>query len=164
MNKNIIKIVSIATIMTLCLNVLLCFPVSAKTREENKTELYSTRLGITKSVSKRFKRTTLIENRTVEIEYVISGMYVYDPNSGKILSTYGDSLDEVTLVKDPGGANTSWDIEISDISVDSSITSNGAKATFTARFHVNLIRYEGNVPITTYNLGYIQNSVTGTGN
>ena len=43
---------------------------------------------------------------------------MYDANTGKILSAYGASLDEVSLVKDPGGVNTSWDIECSDISVD----------------------------------------------
>ena len=77
---------------------------------------------------------------------------MYDANTGKILSAYGASLDEVSLVKDPGGVNTSWDIECSDISVESDVSSD-----------VNLIRYERYVPIVTYYLGYIQNSVSGTG-
>lgn len=158
MNKNIRKLVSMFLFLVLCFNSIIIVSAKAQTYTED-----SLKLGITKSVSKRFKKTTLIQNRTVEIEYVISGLYTYDQNSGKITSAYAASLDDVSLVKDPGGTNISWDIDISDISVDSSVSSNGAKATFTARFHVDLIMYEGYVPITTYDLGYIQNSVSGTG-
>ena len=157
--KRAVKLTTcILLILTFLCNGLVYTGASARSYERK-----SLRVGLTDSVSKRFKKTTLIENRTVEIEYVISGLYVYDANTGKILSAYGASLDEVSLVKDPGGVNTSWDIECSDISVESDVSSDGTKATFSARFHVNLIRYEGYVPIVTYDLGYIQNSVSGTG-
>ncbi len=117
----------ILLILTFLCNGLVYTGASARSYERK-----SLRVGLTDSVSKRFKKTTLIENRTVEIEYVISGLYVYDANTGKILSAYNASLKNIMYAD----AGVGWHFSPKNISTNANKSSDGYTARFSASFHL----------------------------
>lgn len=82
------------------------------------------------------KTKTLRSNKgNLKISYTISGLYVYNQNSGEITRAYGGSLKDVALESAPHDGD--WELIVKDIVIGNpTISSGGASAKYPVRFHV----------------------------
>lgn len=89
----------------------------------------------TKSVSD-YKTKTLRSNEgNLNIGYTISGLYVYNLNTGEITRAYNGSLKDVNIISAPHDGD--WELIVKDIVIGKpTISSGGASAKYPVRFHV----------------------------
>lgn len=89
----------------------------------------------TKSVSD-YKTKTLRSNEgNLNIGYTISGLYVYNLNTGAITRAYDGSLKDVKIISAPHDGD--WELTVKDIVIGKpTISSGGASAKYPVRFHV----------------------------
>ena len=126
--KNIKKLVFIIILMTCALLInLLAY---AKT-----TDAAIPYASGTKSTSKTVTKTLASSEGNLTISYTISGLYIYDLNTGEITSAYGGSLKNVELISAPHDGD--WELSIRDIVIGTpTISTGGASARYPVRFHV----------------------------
>lgn len=89
----------------------------------------------TKSVSEEKTKTLRSKEGNLTITYTISGLYVYNLNTGEITRAYDGSLKNVKLESAPHDGD--WELTVKDIVIGKpTISSGGASAKYPVRFHV----------------------------
>lgn len=108
--------------------------VNKMSRRVEDTASVTTRASSTKSISEVFTEYPEddILGHRILVNYTISGTYVYDRNTGKILSAYNASLKRIEYA-DAGAA---WHFSPKNISTNASKSSDGYTAYFSASFHL----------------------------
>ena len=89
----------------------------------------------TKSKSE-YKTKTLRSNEgNLNIGYTISGLYVYNLNTGEITRAYNGSLKDVKIISAPHDGD--WELIVKDIVIGKpTISPDGSSAKYPVRFHV----------------------------
>lgn len=101
---------------------------------EMNEELASARASSTKSISEVFTEypSDDILGHRITVNYTIAGTYIYDRNTGKILSAYNASLKNIIYAD----AGVGWKFSPTNISTNATKSSDGYTARFTCSFHL----------------------------
>ncbi len=108
--------------------------VKIMSRIEVETQTIETRASSTKSISEVFTEYPEddILGHRITVNYTISGTYIYDRNTGKILSAYNASLKNIMYAD----AGVGWHFSPKNISTNANKSSDGYTARFSASFHL----------------------------
>lgn len=111
--------------------------------------------NISKTVSQTFDKTIYCAEigQNIGVRFTVTGYYTCDRASGEIKTAYKCTVGNVIMTRSPGtGPEESWNICLNSYNGNTSVTSNGSTATFTASISLGLEYRFGNVPLKNYNL------------
>lgn len=91
----------------------------------------------TGSVKETKSKTLTSSKGNLKISYTISGLYIYDINSGAITSAYGTKLVETSIIQPPEPHDGDWELIIEDLVCGTpTVAPDGSSAKYPVRFHV----------------------------
>lgn len=109
--------------------------------------------NVSKTVSQTFNKTIYCAElgTSVGVRFTVTGYYTCDRASGEIKSAYKCTVDNVSMTSSPPAIlEESWNIYLDSYSGNTSVTSGGGIATFTASISLVLEYRYGVVPLKAY--------------